>query len=298
MKPLNQTTAGHFYRSLRMSALAVIAAHYALTGHARAADEQVFVLECPTDATVWNLPPKGLHWKTLHKLLDDKAAQLIKIIDRSKVGQSFHLDIEGLRLNVSSRECLATFKKLSLESTERITPGYLIRNLLGRRYRETGIQPDRIPITGDAGKKLGTQGMVLIKGGEYVRPGHYYTSQSAELSERRGDKYRVRVSDFHIDKYKVTNEEYCRFLNDGNSGYWNSAPWSNVKRDKNGLFYVDEDNGRGGFRIQYDDTSLRSLRRFLFNLLLSRLLFTRLLQSGLLVSAFFPTATGLLALLR
>ena len=203
MKLHNRMTAGHFFRSLRMSALAVIAATFALIHHASAADERVFVLDCPVDETVWKLPPKGLYWKTLHKMLDDKAAQIIKITDRAKVDPAIYLDIEGLRLNVSSRECLATFKKLPLESTERITPGYLIRNLLGRRYRETGIQPDRISIAGDAGKKLGTQGMVLIKGGEYVRPGHYYTSQSAELSERRGDKYRVRVSDFHIDKYKA-----------------------------------------------------------------------------------------------
>ena len=40
----------------------------------------------------------------------------------------------------------------------------------------------------------------------------------------RGDKYQVRVSSFYIDKYKVTNEDYCKFLNDGNDGYW--TPWN------------------------------------------------------------------------
>jgi serine/threonine-protein kinase len=34
----------------------------------------------------------------------------------------------------------------------------------------------------------------------------------------------VRVSSFHIDKFKVTNEDYCQFLNDGNAGYW--TPWN------------------------------------------------------------------------
>ncbi|MFH1922789.1 MAG: SUMF1/EgtB/PvdO family nonheme iron enzyme, partial [Planctomycetota bacterium] len=118
------------------------------------------------------------------------------------------------------------------------------RNLLGRRYAETGIEPDRIPVNRQAGKKLGTEGMVLIEGGEYVRPGHYYTSQSAELGERTGERYHVRVLSFHIDKYKVTNEEHCRFLNDGNPGYWNSAPWSNIKHNTDGRFTVDADKAK------------------------------------------------------
>ena len=86
--------------------------------------------------------------------------------------------------------------------------------------------------------------MVLVEGGEYVRSGHYYTSQSAELEERRGEKYRVRVSSFYIDQYKVTNEQYCRFLNDGNPGYWNAAPWSNIRRDTKGRFTFDADKAK------------------------------------------------------
>ncbi len=34
----------------------------------------------------------------------------------------------------------------------------------------------------------------------------------------------MRVSPFYIDKYKVANEDYCKFLNDGNAGYW--TPWN------------------------------------------------------------------------
>jgi len=80
----------------------------------------------------------------------------------------------------------------------------IVRNLLLWRSGETGIERDRIPVRGSEGRKLGTGGMVLLAGGEYVRSGHYYTSQSAELGERTGEKYRVRVSSFWIDKYKVT----------------------------------------------------------------------------------------------
>lgn len=47
-------------------------------------------------------------------------------------------------------------------------------------------------------------GMVFIRGGEFVR----------------GGKYKVRVRSFYVDRYEVTNEEYCKFLNDGNAQRW------------------------------------------------------------------------------
>jgi formylglycine-generating enzyme required for sulfatase activity len=206
--------------------------------------KQAYLLVCPDKADVFKLPPNDLHWKDLHKLLDEKAQQLIRVVDRPKLDPSLYLDTEGLRLFVSSRECLQALLQLPLESSKQITLAYLIRNLLLRRYSETGIEPDRIPVQGSVGKKSGTLGMVFLKGGEYVRSGHYYTSQGAELGERQGEKYKVQVSSFWIDKYKVTNEDYCRFLNDGNPGYWNAAVWSNIKRDKNGRFYVDRDKAK------------------------------------------------------
>lgn len=54
----------------------------------------------------------------------------------------------------------------------------------------------------------------------------YHSGGHAGLDEKpsRGDKYRVRVSAFYIDKFKVTNEDYCRFLNDGNEAY--ASPWN------------------------------------------------------------------------
>jgi iron(II)-dependent oxidoreductase len=210
----------------------------------RAPGAKTYRLVRPDKADVFKLPPKDLHWQDLHKRLDEQARRLIHVVERSKVDPSLYLDTEGLRLFVSSRECLKAFQLLPLESNEQITLAYLIRNLLLRRYSETGVEPDRVPVQGNAGKKLGTREMVFIRGGEYVRPGHYYTSQSAELGERKGEKYKVRVSSFWIDKYKVTNEDYCRFLNDGNPGYWNSAVWSNINRDKDGLFRVDADKAK------------------------------------------------------
>ncbi len=75
------------------------------------------------------------------------------------------------------------------------------------------------------------------EGGEFERSGHYFTSQSAELGEGTGEKYRVKVAAFHIDIYKVSNADYCRFLNADNPGYWNWTPWNqSITRDETGQF--------------------------------------------------------------
>lgn len=255
MKLQKRMIFGRLPRRFHLSLTAIIVTSFALTVHASPAEEEepqqqvdvtqkVYVLECAVDESVWNLPPQGLHWKALHKMLDEQAAQLIEITDRAEVDNSIYLDTEGLRLYVSSHEGLRTLKQLPEESSEHITLAYLIRNLLGRRYAERGIEPDRIPVHGQAGKKPGNQGMLLVKGGEYVRPGHYFTSQSAELAKRTGEKYKVGVPAFFIDKYKVTNAEYCEFLNDGNPGYWNSVAWSNIERNDDGRFLVDAEEAR------------------------------------------------------
>jgi formylglycine-generating enzyme required for sulfatase activity len=118
----------------------------------------------------------------------------------------------------------------------------LIRTLLSRTYTEVGVECKRVPVRGQAGKKLGTTDMVLISAGEFIRPGKHYISHSPHVDRPklvRGERYRVRVSAFWIDKYKVTIEDYCRFLNDGNGGYW--SPWGG----RNGLERV----GGGRFRV-------------------------------------------------
>ena len=74
---------------------------------------------------------------------------------------------------------------------------------------ETGIEPDMIPVRGDAGRKTGTEGMALLTGSEFTRRGEFYDSTGGGLTILRNDtaqisrgaKYRVRVSSFYIDKY-------------------------------------------------------------------------------------------------
>ena len=202
------------------------------------AASKAYLLVCP-EAGDFKGPPTGTHWTVFREQARQKSRELIKVVARPKVDETLFIDAAGLRLYVSSAECRARLTSLPAKSTPGLTLDYLVRSLLGQRYAETGIEPDAIPVRGKKGRELGTQGMVFLRGGEYVRSGHYYTSQYAELGERHGEKYRVRVSSFYIDKYKVTNQQYCEFLNDGNPGYWNRAPWNRaVTRDRDGRFIV------------------------------------------------------------
>lgn len=152
----------------------------------------------------------------------------VDVVDRSKVNKSLFLDMAGLRLwidTAESRQHIRNFvanPSLALSVTENV----------GRQIMASGVEPDVVPVRGDAGKQTGTEGMVLLAGGEFTRPGKFYDSSGGGLTilddgtaqKSGGASYRVRVSSFYIDSFKVTNEDYCRFLNDGNAGY--ATPWN------------------------------------------------------------------------
>ena len=201
----------------------------------------VYVLTCPEDRSLLTRPQTGDDWKELHRQLDRRARAIIQVVDRSRVNESLFVDASGVRLYADSAECRELFSGLPQQSESGITLSWLVRELLGRRYAETGVEPKMIPINNSVAKTCGTTGMVRIKPGDFERKGHYFTSQSAELAERTGDKYRVKMAPFHIDKYKVTNADYCRFLNADNPGYWNWAPWNqSITRNDKGRFVVAE----------------------------------------------------------
>lgn len=199
----------------------------------------VYVLTCPKDDSLLSRPQAGDDWKKLHRQLDTLSRALIHVVDRSKVDPSLFVDSSGLRLFVESARCQTFFNELPQNSKTEITLSWLVRDLLGRRYAETGLEPEVTPVNGSVAKELGNKGMVLLKGGEYERSGRYFTSQSAELGERKGDKYKVKVPAIYVDKYKVTNSEYARFLNAGNPGYWTSSSWNQaITRNEGGGFDV------------------------------------------------------------
>ncbi len=149
---------------------------------------------------------------------------LVDVVDRSKINRELHVDMIGLRLWIDTAESV---KRLRAHIA---TPAAAldVKQKLGAKIMETGVEPDVIPVRGKEGTKAGTEGMVLLKDGEYVRRGEYWDASGGGLGEDdkpfRGDKYRVRVSSFYIDKFKVTNGDYCKFLNDGNANY--ATPWN------------------------------------------------------------------------
>lgn len=151
------------------------------------------------------------------------AAIELKSVDRVDIKQELAVDIAGVQLWVDNAESLQRIRnRVSNAAAAR----RLVADDVDKKLRESGILPDATPVRGEEGKKLGTENMVRIKPGEFTRPGEFWDSSGGGLNEKpsRGDKYRVRVAAFYIDKFKVTNEDYCKFLNDGNESY--ATPWN------------------------------------------------------------------------
>lgn len=191
-----------------------------------------YVLTQPEDRSLLVRPQSIEDRQELHRQLDRRAEAIIQLVDREKVDQTLYVDSSGIRLYADSAECRDLFNSLPQESQNGLTMRWLVRDLLSRRYARSGIEPDMIPVNNSIAKTCGNTGMVRIAGGEFERKGHYST-QRVSL----GDRYRVKVPAFFIDKYEVTNLEYCEFLNAGNPGYW--TPWNSViSRDDKNQFVV------------------------------------------------------------
>lgn len=199
----------------------------------------VYVLTRPDDQPLLSRPESGGDGKEFQRQLDRRARAIIRIVDRTKVDESLFVDNSGARLYADSAESRELFDSLPQESDTGFTLSWLVSDLLSRRYSETGVEPEMIPVNNSIAKTCGTEGMVRIKPGEFERKGGYLTSQKAELSKRTGDKYVVKVPAFFIDKYKVTNAEFCEFLNADNPGYWNRATRNHaITRNSSGKFVV------------------------------------------------------------
>ncbi len=195
-------------------------------------------------------PPSDASPKTYSLSQADKSSEIkVAIVDRSTINQKLYSDMFGLRLWVDSAESVTRIQKQIANSAI----ASRLRGQVARKIMETGVEPDAIPVNGKAGKELGTKGMILLKKGEFTRTGEYYDSSGGGLTilkdgtaqVSRGDKYQVRVPAFHIDKYKVTNAEYCKFLNDGNAGY--ATPWNKViakgeKGENKGKFVLTDES--------------------------------------------------------
>ena len=154
----------------------------------------------------------------------DGGQMTVAPVDRTGIDADLFVDLAGLRLWTDTAETRGRLRRRVADPAAALG----IREQIGKAIMNHGVEPDMIPVHGEAGKAMGTEGMVLLEGGEFTRPGEFWDSSGGGFSKdqkpSRGDRYRVRVSSFHIDEFKVTNEDYCRFLNDGNAGY--RTPWN------------------------------------------------------------------------
>lgn len=141
------------------------------------------------------------------------------LVDGKEAKNDLHVDVAGVRLYACSEECL---KKITENR------GYV------RLIAESGREPEQIPInrSREWTDNEVLEGMVLIKGGEFSRPGSFFVrrGRSPEPAEHGG--YKVQISSFYMDKYEVTYEGYCKFLNDGNEKYAAGG----ISQDQNGQF--------------------------------------------------------------
>ncbi len=70
----------------------------------------------------------------------------------------------------------------------------------------------------------GKSGTVFVKGGTFTMG-----SSSADSDEK--PEYQVTLDDFYIGKYEVTNDEYCKFLNDRGNQEEGGKTWIDIEDD-------------------------------------------------------------------
>jgi formylglycine-generating enzyme required for sulfatase activity len=141
------------------------------------------------------------------------------LVDGQEVNGDLYLDVVGVRLYACSEECLTSLME---------------KKAYERLIEESGNEPEQIPVnrSREWTEDEVLEGMVLIKGGEFVRPGSFFSRRKRTPEPVEHDSYRVQVSSFYMDKYEVTYEEYCKFLKDGNEKYVTGG----IQRDEDRKF--------------------------------------------------------------
>ncbi len=144
------------------------------------------------------------------------------LVDGKEARNDLYVESGVARLFACSEQCFAKMRS---------------KSACMRLIEESGREPDRIPIkrSRDRTEEELLDGMALIEEGELNRPGSFLlrTQRRGEAPESiEHDGYKVRIESFYMDKYEVTYEDYCKFLNDGNEKYVTGG----IRRDKSERF--------------------------------------------------------------
>jgi hypothetical protein len=103
-------------------------------------------------------------------------AVTINVVDRAKIDKELYVDFIGLRLWMDGGESL----KLMRVHVAAAALG--VKRQVAQKLMEMGVEPEMIPVRGVEGRKAGTEGMVLLKGGEFTRTGEFYDSSGGGLT--------------------------------------------------------------------------------------------------------------------
>ena len=116
----------------------------------------------------------------LLSLPDGAQAVQVTVVPRAKINRDLSVDMIGLRLWMDSAQSVRRIWALIAAPAAALR----VKQQLGARIMETGVEPDMIPVRGEEGKKAGTEGMTLLEGGEFTRTGEYYDSGGGGLTIR------------------------------------------------------------------------------------------------------------------
>src|SRR3990172_8809888 len=83
------------------------------------------------------------------------AAIKLKVVERSEVNQSRYVDLVGLRLWVDNAE---SQRRIPTRIADPAAARRLVTEQLDAKLRETGVEPDTIPVRGEEGKRMGIDG--------------------------------------------------------------------------------------------------------------------------------------------
>ncbi|MBI3463153.1 MAG: SUMF1/EgtB/PvdO family nonheme iron enzyme [Planctomycetes bacterium] len=92
----------------------------------------------------------------------------IPVVDRAQVKESLLVDIAGLRLWVDNEESL---QRIRARVADPAQASLLVGNYVQKKLHELGVEPDTVPVRGEEGKKMRTEGMIFIPKGDLFPPG-------------------------------------------------------------------------------------------------------------------------------